>query len=328
LPVKVANNLDDSVKVVVNDAGKAITRYEYKPYGESWFTEGDEEFAPKYNSQELDKETNFYFYNARYYDPEICRFVTADNIVPYENDTQSWNRLSYVRNNPINYSDPTGHYDFGGLDTKQNSVGDQLLNSLSTPGKNDSYNSKVGGDVESKLQKAKGKENAISPSKPLQQYDKTLNPGNDTNMKNTGCFFMVVKNQAEREAKKNMTADEINATRETTQEGKNPAVQKNMYVKRANDVGDEALKQLGITDKVMVVGGQPQKGEKPSGTIIGGKAYDSKGNPYLDKKGNPIIHYKSGDANGNEVYNPADNIITREDKVINNVYIRQKPKEK
>jgi RHS repeat-associated protein len=166
LPVKVANNLDDSVKVVVNDAGKAITRYEYKPYGESWFTEGDEEFAPKYNSQELDKETNFYFYNARYYDPEICRFVTADNVVPYENDSQSWNRFSYVRNNPIIYSDPTGHYDFGGLDTKQNSVGDQLLNSLSTPGKNDSYNSKVGGDVKDKLAKAKGKnDNLTSASK-------------------------------------------------------------------------------------------------------------------------------------------------------------------
>ncbi len=67
--------------------------------------------SAKYNSQELDKETNYYFYNARHYDPEICRFVTADTIIPYENETQSWNRFSYVRNNPIVYKDPTGHKD-------------------------------------------------------------------------------------------------------------------------------------------------------------------------------------------------------------------------
>ena len=99
----------DSVKVVVNDRGKPVTRTEYLPYGETWFTEGDEGNAPKFNSQELDRETNFYFYNARYYDPEIGRFVTADNLIPDELDTQGWNNFSYVRNNPVVFKDPTGH---------------------------------------------------------------------------------------------------------------------------------------------------------------------------------------------------------------------------
>ena len=99
----------DSVKVVVNDRGKPVTRTEYLPYGETWFTEGDEGNAPKFNSQELDRETNFYFYNARYYDPEIARFVTADNLVDNESDTQGWNRFSYVKGNPVVYKDPTGH---------------------------------------------------------------------------------------------------------------------------------------------------------------------------------------------------------------------------
>jgi murein DD-endopeptidase MepM/ murein hydrolase activator NlpD len=35
--------------------------------------------------------------------------VTADTIIPYENETQSWNRFAYVKNNPIIYNDPTGH---------------------------------------------------------------------------------------------------------------------------------------------------------------------------------------------------------------------------
>jgi RHS repeat-associated protein len=91
------------------DSVTVVTSHEYLPFGEDWITEGDTKNAPKYNSQELDKETNFYFYNARYYDPQIARFVTADNIIPYEDSTQSWNRFSYTRNNPIIYKDPTGH---------------------------------------------------------------------------------------------------------------------------------------------------------------------------------------------------------------------------
>ncbi len=52
----------DSVKVLVDDAGMLVTCMEYLPYGETWFTEGDDNNAPKYNSQELDKETRFYSY--------------------------------------------------------------------------------------------------------------------------------------------------------------------------------------------------------------------------------------------------------------------------
>ena len=99
--------------MVTDDAGMPVSRFEYLPYGETWVEETaddvDEEHNPKYNSQELDRETNFYYYNARHYDPVICRFVTADTVVPNENDIQSWNRYSYVRNNPIIYKDPTGH---------------------------------------------------------------------------------------------------------------------------------------------------------------------------------------------------------------------------
>jgi RHS repeat-associated protein len=94
---------------VVDDKGKVLTRTEYLPFGETWFQEGEKGNKPKFNSQELDEETNFYFYNARYYDPQIARFITADNIIPNELNTQSWNRYSYVLNNPIMYNDPTGH---------------------------------------------------------------------------------------------------------------------------------------------------------------------------------------------------------------------------
>jgi antitoxin component YwqK of YwqJK toxin-antitoxin module len=45
----------DSVKVVADDNGQAVSRMEYMPYGETWFEEGDTNNAPKYNSQENGK---------------------------------------------------------------------------------------------------------------------------------------------------------------------------------------------------------------------------------------------------------------------------------
>ena len=49
------------------------------------------------------------YYNARFYDPSIGRFLTADTIVPDPTNAQSFNRYAYVHNNPIKYTDPTGH---------------------------------------------------------------------------------------------------------------------------------------------------------------------------------------------------------------------------
>lgn len=51
------------------------------------------------------------YYGARYYDPALARFVQPDTIVPNPLDPQSLNRYSYVRNNPVNRIDPTGHED-------------------------------------------------------------------------------------------------------------------------------------------------------------------------------------------------------------------------
>ena len=99
----------DSVKVVADDNGLAVSRMEYMPYGETWFEEGDTNNAPKYNSQELDTESNFYYYNARHYSQDVARFVTADTVIDGEMDTQGWNRYAYCKGNPMEYKDPTGH---------------------------------------------------------------------------------------------------------------------------------------------------------------------------------------------------------------------------
>jgi RHS repeat-associated protein len=49
------------------------------------------------------------YMNARYYLPEVGRFISPDTIVPEAGNPQAFNRYGYGLNNPLNYTDPTGH---------------------------------------------------------------------------------------------------------------------------------------------------------------------------------------------------------------------------
>ena len=48
--------------------------------------------------------------NGRIYDPLLARFVQADPFIQDGENTQSYNRYSYVFNNPLNATDPTGFF--------------------------------------------------------------------------------------------------------------------------------------------------------------------------------------------------------------------------
>ena len=63
----------------------------------------------KFTGQKHDN-TGLYYYNARYYDPELGTFISPDTIVPDPALVSDYNRYLYVRGNPLKYSDPTGHY--------------------------------------------------------------------------------------------------------------------------------------------------------------------------------------------------------------------------
>jgi RHS repeat-associated protein len=54
-------------------------------------------------------ELGLLYYNARYYLPGIARFISADTLVPNPTNPQNWNRYSYTNNNPVRFTDPTGH---------------------------------------------------------------------------------------------------------------------------------------------------------------------------------------------------------------------------
>jgi RHS repeat-associated protein len=102
------------VNVVTDSAGSSIELTEYKPFGEFSRHEkygGNENVAWYYfTGKPLDDETGLMFYGARYYSPLLGRFITPDSLIPAPGNPQALNRYSYVYNNPVAFTDPTGNF--------------------------------------------------------------------------------------------------------------------------------------------------------------------------------------------------------------------------
>jgi RHS repeat-associated protein len=63
-----------------------------------------------FTGQRTDDESGLMYYGARYYDPDIGRFITPDSVIPGFDNPQAFNRYSYALNNPVNRIDPSGHF--------------------------------------------------------------------------------------------------------------------------------------------------------------------------------------------------------------------------
>ena len=67
----------------------------------------------RYRGYYFDVETGFYYLNSRYYNPQTARFLTPDSL-SILNETKSQinglNLYSYCGNDPVNYSDGSGHF--------------------------------------------------------------------------------------------------------------------------------------------------------------------------------------------------------------------------
>jgi len=112
-----------SVDAVLDEQGNVVERRDYLPYGQERFVH-EELNAPDteqgYTGKELDDETGLNYYGARYYDPVTGRFITMDPLLlnldkmsqaqrnAFLSNPQNLNMYSYVQNNPVRYTDPTG----------------------------------------------------------------------------------------------------------------------------------------------------------------------------------------------------------------------------
>jgi len=98
-----------STSVASNASGGLVSRQTYYAFGGVRTTEGTLPTDYTFTGQKNDTSSALMFYNARYYDANIGRFVQADPIVAAPFNPQSLNRFAYVLNNPVKYTDPTGH---------------------------------------------------------------------------------------------------------------------------------------------------------------------------------------------------------------------------
>ena len=61
-----------------------------------------------YTGHEMVDKVGIIHMNGRIYDPRLGRFMQADPMIDGATDPQGYNRYTYVRNNPLAYTDPTG----------------------------------------------------------------------------------------------------------------------------------------------------------------------------------------------------------------------------
>jgi RHS repeat-associated protein len=98
-----------STSLTTNDSGTKTAEVRYKAWGEDRYTSGTIPTTMKYMGQREESLLGLYFYNARWYDPVLGRFIQADTLVPEPGNPLAWDRYAYVMNNPVRYSDPSGH---------------------------------------------------------------------------------------------------------------------------------------------------------------------------------------------------------------------------
>ena len=109
----IKNILGDILKIYDN-SGILYAEYSYDAWGKCTIKSNVSNIATinpfRYRGYYFDSEIGLYYLNARYYDPEIGRFISPDSIDYVESENiNGLNLYVYCINNPIIYVDPSGH---------------------------------------------------------------------------------------------------------------------------------------------------------------------------------------------------------------------------
>jgi len=110
-----------STRVILNESGAVKQYYDYDPFGKTLRESiaGTEKAKYRFTGKELDEEAvytdrglDWYYFGARFYDPNIGRFLTRD---PMAEKYPSWSPYVYTADNPLKFIDLHGMdwYDFG-----------------------------------------------------------------------------------------------------------------------------------------------------------------------------------------------------------------------
>ena len=111
-------NLFGDIIAVYNGTSK-VAEYAYDAYGNCRVITGSNigTLNPfRYRGYYFDEDMKLYYLQSRYYDPETGRFINADDVSYLDPETiHGLNLYAYCGNNPVMYSDPSGHFLIGAI---------------------------------------------------------------------------------------------------------------------------------------------------------------------------------------------------------------------
>ncbi len=111
-----------SVDVVTNESGAVVERLSFGAFGERRVAQGttawqdsalalsSSETRRGFTDHEQLDDFGLVHMNGRVYDPQLGRFLSADPFVQFALSSQGYNRYTYVNNNPLSFTDPSGYF--------------------------------------------------------------------------------------------------------------------------------------------------------------------------------------------------------------------------
>ena len=97
-----------SIRLLTNVDGNVTDTYQYDAYGNAISSTGSTVNNYLYAGEQFDPVLKEYYLRARYYDPNIGRFISTDPFEGLLTDPLSLTKYPYVHGNPVNQTDPSG----------------------------------------------------------------------------------------------------------------------------------------------------------------------------------------------------------------------------
>ncbi|HEY3365033.1 MAG TPA: RHS repeat-associated core domain-containing protein, partial [Symbiobacteriaceae bacterium] len=95
---------------MLDAAGASVAAYDYDAFGKLTTSTGSFDNPYLYAGEYYDYTTTQYYLRSRFYNPQLGRFISQDTDLGKYDDPLSLHLYTYVKNNPMTYVDPTGHW--------------------------------------------------------------------------------------------------------------------------------------------------------------------------------------------------------------------------
>lgn len=117
-----------NVVQLTDKSGSVTKTYEYDSVGNEVNPDGKDDNPFRYCGEYYDKETAEIYLRARYYQPEVGRFLTRDTYTGEENEPLSLHLYTYCGNDGVNAWDPSGNISLKGIWNKVKRTTKKVIN--------------------------------------------------------------------------------------------------------------------------------------------------------------------------------------------------------